>query len=390
MTLPSRRVYVHIGLPKTGTTSLQALLWHHREALAADGLLYPGTDHTAHHKAAMDVHSQRYRQWNEPGVKGSWDWLVEQVRAWQGTSLISTELLAPASPQEAEQVLSALSFAEVHVVCTVRDFARQVPSVWQENIKTRHTTTLQEFLAHLRGPELTGISRTFWDYQDLPRVLATWGGSLPPERVHVVTVPPRGAQAGLLWQRFATVLGVDAGKYTTDVPQENFSLGLAETELLRRLNVALGPDMPWPRYAGVVKDTFAAQVLARLDSSTRIALPAGDRDWVAGTSRRFVDAVTEAGYHVVGDLDDLIPAPSAEEAGTGTAVTMPDDAVLLDTAVEALARLIPRVPSPPPPGSGQGGVQRIKGRLRGFSERYPHAMRARRFYWRAKARLRKP
>ncbi|EHR51177.1 hypothetical protein SacmaDRAFT_2939 [Saccharomonospora marina XMU15] len=386
MTHRSQRVYVHIGLPKTGTTSLQALLWHHREALAADGVLYPGADDTAQHKAAIDVHPQRFPQWNEPGVKGSWDWLVEQVRAWQGTSLISSELLAPASPEEARRVLSALSFAEIHVVCTVRDFARQVPSVWQENIKTRDSTTLEEFLAHLRGGELTDVSTPFWDFQDLPRVLRTWGGSLPPERVHVVTVPPKGAPSELLWQRFATVLGVDAGKYTTDVPQENFSLGLAETELLRRVNVALGPDMPWPRYAGVVKDTLAAKVLAELDGSTRIALPPGDHGWVADTARRFVDAVAEAGYHVVGDVDDLIPALRAE--GTGTAVDMPDDAVLLETAVAAIARLIHRVPSPPPPGAGQRGVHRIKGRLRDLSEQHPQAMRARRFYWRAKARLR--
>ena len=38
----ARRVYVHVGLPKTGTTYLQHMLWESREALAADGVLFPG------------------------------------------------------------------------------------------------------------------------------------------------------------------------------------------------------------------------------------------------------------------------------------------------------------------------------------------------------------
>ena len=34
----SRRLYVHIGLPKTGTSFLQAALLHNREVLAEQGL----------------------------------------------------------------------------------------------------------------------------------------------------------------------------------------------------------------------------------------------------------------------------------------------------------------------------------------------------------------
>ncbi|MFD2395792.1 hypothetical protein ACFSVJ_01075 [Prauserella oleivorans] len=69
--------------------------------------------------------------------------------------MISSELLAPASPEEAAQVLSAFGFAEVHVVCTARDLARQIPSVWQENVKTRQSTSFAELLASLRGGNWT-------------------------------------------------------------------------------------------------------------------------------------------------------------------------------------------------------------------------------------------
>ena len=45
--------------------------------------------------------------------------------------------------------------------------------------------------------------------QDLPDVLARWGATLPPSRVHVVCCPPPDADPALLWQRFAGVVGFD-------------------------------------------------------------------------------------------------------------------------------------------------------------------------------------
>ena len=36
-----RQIYLHIGFPKTGTTSIQTWLTEHAAALAAHGVLYP-------------------------------------------------------------------------------------------------------------------------------------------------------------------------------------------------------------------------------------------------------------------------------------------------------------------------------------------------------------
>ncbi|WP_132877276.1 hypothetical protein [Tamaricihabitans halophyticus] len=380
---PPQRVYLHIGLPKTGTTSLQGVLWHHRAATVAAGTLYPGADEAAQHRAAMDVHGGRYGGWREPGVTGSWEWLVEQVRAHPGASVISSELLAPASPDEARAVLSALDFAEVHIVCTARDLARQIPSVWQENVKTRHTTSYADFLAALRSGELNPTSQLFWDYQDLPRVLRTWAAALPAERVHVVTVPPRGTPNEVLWQRFAPVIELCPGEFTTDVPQHNYSLGVAETELLRRVNNRLGDDYEWPAYTLVVKEILAEQILSRRPGTTSIALPADDQDWVRETARRHVAELREAGYHVIGDLDELIP-PEATTA-TGDPGLDAEEARLLEVAVDALATLVQRMPTPKSPESRAEQLART---LRELSERYPPALAARRWYWRARSRVR--
>src|SRR3981189_2553946 len=199
----SRRVYLHIGLPKTGTTAVQEMLWLNLDALAAVGVCYPGYVHTAHFLAAIDLQPQRYRDWLEPLSEGAWDRLGAHVRSWPGTSVISCELLATATPEQVARALASLDFAEVHIICTARDLARQIPSVWQENVKTGQATSFPDLCAALRTGEPAETSGLFWDYQDLTRILRTWSADLPAERVHVVTVP---RDASGVWPRFASVL----------------------------------------------------------------------------------------------------------------------------------------------------------------------------------------
>jgi hypothetical protein len=44
----ARRVFIHLGLPKTATTFLQTILWGSRDRLRADGVLLPGDERRDH------------------------------------------------------------------------------------------------------------------------------------------------------------------------------------------------------------------------------------------------------------------------------------------------------------------------------------------------------
>lgn len=393
----SRRIHLHVGLPKTGTTTLQEVLWHNRTALAAAGLLYPGRDSTAHHRAAVDLMRERYRGWLEPGMAGAWRLLVEQLAAWPRDAVVSSELFAPSEPDAVAEVLSALDFAEVHVICTVRDIARQIPSVWQEDVKNQRTLTFGEFLTHLRPGRRTDVGELFWSYQDLPAVLANW--PVPAERVHVVTVPPRGSAENLLWQRFATVLGVDPDGFDTKTSRRNASLGVAETELLRRLNEALADTIDWPHYVRIVKDQLAEDILPRRAGGTALALPAADRAWAAEVGREFAAQVARAGYHVAGDLRDLVPAdePAADAAAAGGGDAADGDVGdgdvgdgdvadgdVADVAVAALAEIMRRAARADP---SDRSARRLRRLLLDLSEQHPRVMAARRVYWRTRAKF---
>ena len=46
---------LHIGLPKTGTTYLQQVVWGNRDRLESDGVFVPGFGHREHLWAALDL-----------------------------------------------------------------------------------------------------------------------------------------------------------------------------------------------------------------------------------------------------------------------------------------------------------------------------------------------
>lgn len=380
MSTPHRRLYLHIGLPKTGTTALQEILWRNRTALAQAGLWYPGHDSATQHRAAVDLLAERYHGWTDATTAGTWRWLVEQVAAAPTDVLLSSELLAPATHEQARTALDALSSVEVHIVCTARDLARQIPSVWQEDVKNRRTNEFAGFVQDVRSGREAEISALFWSYQDLPGVLRTWSQGIPPERVHVVTVPPRGSAPELLWQRFASVFGLDPAAFDTATSTPNSSLDLPQTELLRRLNMIIGETIPWPEYVRIVKGKFAEHVLPPLRGRTQIALPADAREWAVGAARQMVADVAAAGYDVTGDLADLVPLPDPKAPDAPATVT---DTEVAEVALQALADLLRSEARP----AGVRPGPAVKRFLLDLSEQHEQVMAMRRMYWRTKARL---
>ena len=156
-----------------------------------------------------------------------------------GTVIVSHEILATASPVQVRRALESFGAdTDVHVVLSVRDLVRQVPAEWQENVKHRRTLGYREFLDKVTDPARRGtVASWFWGVQEVPAILDRWGATLPPEQVHVVTVPRPGAppRAAL----GALRLGVRAGPRrpsTASEPTSNPSLGVAETALVRRIN----------------------------------------------------------------------------------------------------------------------------------------------------------
>jgi len=259
--------------------------------------------------------------------------------------------------------------------------ARQLPAAWQEWIKNRDTITYREFLAAVRGD--TPQARRLRSLHDVPAILATWSAHVPTERVHVVTVPPPGAAPGVLWQRFAGLLGVDPARYRTDIPGANSSLGATEAAVVRRLNALLS-GVEQPRYDRAVKFYLAPELGKR--RGARIDLPEDAYDWAIEQAHAAVAALAEAGYPVVGDLAELIPT----QRPSGADPDDPPAAEVADAAIAGLAALVQQ----PATEASQRELRRVRARLAAAEEQLARAeartlrRRARRVAGAARARVR--
>ena len=337
------RIFLHVGTTKSGTTFLQRVLWAHRDLVRERGLLLPGTGGPDHYAAALDVREEPFRLAEPERVDGAWARLVEEMGAWPGDALVTHELFAPATAEQVRRALAQLDGAEVHVVVTARDLARQVPSEWQEHVKHRSVLTFPEFVHEVRSDPRGPFSPNgyhFWDQQDLGGLLSRWG-QVPAERVHVVTVPQRSAGPDQLWTRFAGVLGIEADGVDLAAARTNSSLEAEQAELVRRLNAALGDRLPLPgAYTGMVKKALAHRVLAGRPG-TSFALTGEDHAFAVERAHGMVAAVERLGPHVVGDLQDLVPPATPPDEVSGDAAVEPE--AVLDEAVEALVQVLERL-----------------------------------------------
>jgi len=329
-------VYVHVGAPKTGTTFLQEVLWKNRKALADSGVCYPLRRPGEHFAATMDLRQMSWAGERKPEWEGAWERLAARVRAWDGpTAVISNELLGGASVEQVTTAVESLAPAQVHVVFTARDLARQLPSDWQEQVKHRREMTLEEFVTDCVEEGSHGrFGEAFWRLHDVLAVLGRWGAQLPAAHIHVVTVPQPGAPAGLLWERFAGVLGLDPAGFDTQVARSNTSLGVVECELLRRVNRGLRGRLAPQHYDPVIRVNLAGSVLAGLGGS-RPLLPPRRYAWAVQHSARVVAGIRAAGYSVAGDLDELMPLPANAQEPVHVS-----DEDLLHSAVAAVAGLL--------------------------------------------------
>jgi hypothetical protein len=165
----THRVFVHVGVHKTGTTHLQGELLRHRVALRESGVLYPGSENRMF-RAAVDVRGSHHA-WGlrRRDVRGAWDDLCRKARLHDGATVLSHELFAAAARRQVVAALTMLRGLDAHVVVSTTD-----PTA---------ATTL-EALSH-------------------------WAAAVPPGNVHVLVAPGGEAGNDVLWRQLADVVGFD-------------------------------------------------------------------------------------------------------------------------------------------------------------------------------------
>ena len=348
----AQRVFVHIGTPKSGTTYLQRLWWHHREAMAERGLLLPGDSPDVQFQASAIVRANAgVLETMSERQLGSWDRVLDEVEGWDRDALISQEQLVEASEQDAAAALARLGAIadEVHLVITARDLVRQVPSAWQQRVKHGSPTSLRKFFRRVAKDD---PDFNFWHHQDVPRILGRWAVDVPPDRVHVVPLPRPGADPALLWRRTCDLLAIDDAGLSLDAPRSNEALSPAEIAFLRGVNAHFRNAHLDVAMSRRVKGFMEPRLGGR--PSERLALNPDMHAWLVERGNRMVDELAAAPWHVVGDLDDLRPDL---DPGAGVDPDAVPEAEVLAVARDFIAtELLARaeVPGSEPPARAVG------------------------------------
>jgi hypothetical protein len=336
----SKRVYLHIGAPKTGTTYLQAILSKNRKTLADKGILYPESLASAHHKAVWDLRGTPPQREGLAGIEGSWQALVDVADAARTDVLVSSEHFVFAHKPQIKRAVTAFD-AEVHVIYTARDLVRQVPAVWQERVKNQKSMTYRAFIASVMNDE-GRMAKAFWNAQDVGSVLRRWSADLAPTRMHLVTAPPTGQPYRVLWDRFARVLGLTGTDFDVEVDgSSNVSLSMIQTEVLRRFNERFAEALTWQQYRRLIFRQL--DVLRAIGDGRRISLTQQEQRFFAGKAAEIADLIVSRGYDVVGDLADLTPAVLEDAAQSSVEEpTELSDGELLGASLDVLRELLDR------------------------------------------------
>lgn len=330
----AERVLLHVGAMKSGTSFIQVRMAANQEALAKQGVLFPGDGWRDQVLAVTDVLG--HKREGPVSKEGRWQRLVDEANAWSGTVVVSMEFLGPAKPQNIRKVVQSFPDSHVEAVMTVRDLGRSIPAMWQETVQNQKTWTWEEYVAGIRrGPRMgDAAGRHFWRQHNTPQMASRWADEVGPDNFTVVTLPHPGAGTEVLWERFCSVVGIDPAS-CAPVPPTNESMGVVSALMMRRLNAILVEQgMPWKDYTTFVKWGLAKGVLADRKRSEP-ALGFEVERWLEKRAAKLVKQLRDLGVRVVGDLEELSPV-----AVPGVDPATISEADQLDAALAGLAEVL--------------------------------------------------
>ena len=328
-------VLLHVGVHKTGTTAIQAALADARPVLKQAGVRYPGKLQ-AQHRAALAV-LERPWGWNQRGGavmdRANFDRLARRTRKGtrRGRVVISSEFFCEADEPTAAGVVRDLGGERVHVVVTLRNLGRLLPSSWQQYLKYGLTTPYEKWLKDVFAPpeQSKHMTPTFWKRHDHAAVLTRWSQAVGPQNLTVLVL--EGVDRSAQFQAFAQMLGVDPQMLVSRMDlTSNRSMTAAEAELLVRLNKKVKKELQWDEYVRFVRRGVALGMVEGREpgpDEARLHTPDWALDAAAERGAAAVEVIRSLGVTVLGDLDALaVRVESSPPVDASAATVLPVDA----------------------------------------------------------------
>jgi hypothetical protein len=320
--LPPGTRLLHIGPPKTGTTSLQSALFEGRPAMLAQGVRHAGRGRNSASAAQAVLGRKSAFQGGVVPPIGRWNRLVAEVReAQEPCVVVSSEFFADATPEAAQRVVDALDPSRIHVAITLRPIASILTSQWAQYIADGMRAPFDAWLHAMFEHTQPRLSPNFWVRHRHDELVARWAGVVGADRVTVVIVE---SERNAVLRAFERLLGLTEGTLVADPDLANRSLTLPEAEAVREFNRQFAQaGLPRPLLSKIMHFGATRSMKREVPDPAWpvVELPDWALEPTRTIARQIVDGIRASGVRVMGDLESLarVPettSPAGSRAGT--------------------------------------------------------------------------
>jgi hypothetical protein len=228
------RIYVHIGTPKTGTTTLQRFLCKNEKNLLDLGYLYPQSGRPSYYPIAHYnlAHAMRFQEKIYAKHAGRWEDLSSQFsdlhreieQKKPSNVIVSSESFGKRS-EYIEKLQEEFSRYDVKILVYLREQKDFLTSYYIESIKQGSSKNFEDFLCDE------------WNIGDYYNYLLPWSNSFGKENV-TVRILKKNKLKGNLFEDFLASVGIkNPSKFDMNITNHNISPPAKAVNLLRYLNL---------------------------------------------------------------------------------------------------------------------------------------------------------
>jgi hypothetical protein len=242
-----KTIYLHIGMHKTGSTTIQQGLHQYRDQLEARGYVYPcllGENEVAHHNIVWEL--KENGQFDPTLCKlAELQAFIEQTH--YDNIIISTEHFSKASVKDLRKFTTYLKGYQVKVVVYFRRQDQLMQSTWSQNVKTGIVTlTFEEWFNSIVFNEPLPEDRASEQLRKHMPELAnrikydtfiTKYSSVFGEENMMVRAYERTYLNSNIVADFLQFIGMDDVAWVPDNPDHNVSPSIKTLEFLRQMAI---------------------------------------------------------------------------------------------------------------------------------------------------------
>ena len=327
----AKRLILHIGTQKSGSTYLQKILAKLSPDLPPEKVVYPiglgANPRQFNHEYATypvlreDIPYISESQANQN--ERSWLDLKTAVAATSQVALLSGEAISLATEAGARRLITELGVEDVTVIVTSRNLGAVIPSSYQQlvrNGRSRYLDQVVQAWVDDRGPGDLSEQEAYWESDPehsrwrayaAGSLVARWERVVGAGKVVTVTVPAHRQAPETLWHRFVEACGLQDA-LPADPPtlgDRAANVGITEPEAMAFVDaMQVPPALEWtPRQRKWMLDRSVRDCLGKRtdDRGRKPKIMASQRPLLEPIVAADLGRLRGLGAPIVGDIAEL-------------------------------------------------------------------------------------